>query len=83
MDQIVICKARSTGGHAVYGCEIIIGADVVPEKLSLDGCRRLFESEAAVLESTLYRNLPGGTYERLLAHMIMRQASLLTVSLGT
>ena len=36
--------------------------------------------EARIIESVLYSNLPGGVYDRVLAKMMLRKASLLAVS---
>jgi len=38
------------------------------------------ENEASKIETVLYNNMPGGIYDRLLAKMMRRRASLLAVS---
>ena len=63
-------------------------AIIAPEKLEpfpeddLRELRVAFYAEASLLEHVLFNNLPGGTYDQLLAKMMKRKASLFIVPLG-
>ena len=75
-DIITTFKAHPNGREPVPS--LIIKAELsVPydrgEKLSV--VEERFEAEGRKLEEALYRHLPGGIYDRLLASMLRRRAS--------
>lgn len=52
----------------------------VPDFKTLDEQDKAFEVEAEAIEKLLVAILPGGLYDRLLGHMLARQASHFLVS---
>ncbi len=74
---VVVSKADNATQEIVIHIEGAIPADL---HKSLGVIRAWFETQAATLELALYETLPGGTYDRLLALMLQRKASLLVIS---
>lgn len=79
MDYLHISKAQSIGNSEAPSLIIIIDAEA-PSFEFLGDQDMHFALEARVLESCLYRSLPGGLYDRLLAAMLTHKASHFRVS---
>lgn len=73
---IAISKADPVvSGENIRGVVISVDRDL-RQFNSLDDAREFYENEAAMLENALYSSLPQATYDKLLAKMFQRRASL-------
>ena len=57
----------------------ITGEVPMPPTSSLQEARAVYERDAAVLVDALHESLPGGTWDRLVAKMVEKHASLLAL----
>ena len=67
--------------QSIHDNQLISGANIsivtpIPDLFAPEH----FQDDAIALEETLYHNLPGGTYDRLLGLMLTRKASHFVVS---
>lgn len=78
--NLSVYAARQVSGRPHDSVTIHV-CEPVPEGLSLDDCRALYQNEAAVLAELLLTTLPGGTLDALLCELMRNRASLLIAPL--
>jgi hypothetical protein len=79
MKEIIV---RAAGGYpkAIVEPLTIIIDGTIPTRHSLLEYREMYKEEALKLVDALFETLPGGTFDAMLAEMLIRKASVLRVS---
>lgn len=78
--RVSLLRARSVGSNHPPALTIEVH-EQIGEVGSLDEARRLHSKQATTLADALLASLPGGTVDALLAELMRRRASLLSVPL--
>lgn len=83
MDKYHIYKAQSHPGRPIASATIILDVEIpdTDSKTNLIEWESQANQQAELLEKILIETLPGGVYDRLLARMMARKASLFKVPL--
>jgi len=81
LEVTIVCKASAIAGRPPRGAIIEITGDL-PDgtRWPLERWDALLDEQAQSIERILRRNLPGGTYDRLLCRMIAAKASHFAVA---
>lgn len=72
-------KAQPIGGTTEIPELEIKTSSTVPNSIRFDELNKLMDRDAQAIVDDLYRSLPGGTIDRVLAKLMARQASSLVV----
>lgn len=78
MKKLIMMKASGIGSPVIEDVEIGISSEI-PENLKMDELGQIYDNEAKRLLRMLADHLPSGTMDRLMAKMLMRNASLLKI----
>ena len=84
--EVYVCKAEPVASDTVLSTHIHIETQIPPELEKGNSWEKVmagfYQDEADRIEKALWNGLPGGTYDRLLAAMLNRAASLYHLSHG-